>query len=63
MGCVNTISRWWRAVHGTGQSRLTSFNVCNKMSLIFYQSVVASALFFAVVSDNNKLIRKAVGQA
>ena len=50
--------------------KLRSFNMCSKMLEIFYQSVVASVLFFAVVcwgssigaSDTNrlnKLIRKA----
>ena len=50
--------------------KLRSFNMCSKMLEIFYQSVVASALFFAVVcwgssiraSDTNrlnKLIKKA----
>ena len=64
------------AVYKKGMSRLyflrklRSFNVCSKMLEIFYQSVVASALFFAVVcwgnsiraSDTNrlnKLIKKA----
>ncbi|KAL3065695.1 hypothetical protein OYC64_015782 [Pagothenia borchgrevinki] len=70
----------WRintdAVYKKGMSRLyflrklRSFNVCSKMLEIFYQSVVASALFFAAVcwggsiragdtSRINKLIRKA----
>ena len=43
--------------------KLRSFNVCRKMSEIFYQSVVASAIFFAAVcwgssiraSDTNRL--------
>ena len=43
--------------------RLRSFHVCNKMLQMFYQSVVASTIFFAVVSwgagikakDANKL--------
>ena len=50
--------------------KLRSFNVCSKMLEIFYQSVVASALFFAVVcwgssigagdtNRLNKLIKKA----
>ena len=50
--------------------RLRSFNVCNRMPLMFYQSVVASTIFFAVVclgtgmkakdtNSMNKLIRKA----
>ncbi|KAL3048234.1 hypothetical protein OYC64_006918 [Pagothenia borchgrevinki] len=49
----------WRintdAVYKKGMSRLyflrklRSFNVCSKMLEIFYQSVVASALFFAAV--------------
>ena len=64
------------AVYKKGMSRLyflrklRSFNMCSKMLEIFYQSVVASVLFFAVVcwgssigaSDTNrlkKLIRKA----
>ena len=43
------------AVYKKGMSRLyflrklRSFNVCSKMLEIFYQSVVASAIFFAVV--------------
>ena len=70
----------WRsnteAVYKKGMSRLyflrklRSLNVCSKMLKIFYQSVVASVFFFAVVcwgssigaSDTNrlnKLIRKA----
>ncbi|XP_062844747.1 zinc finger protein 420-like, partial [Trichomycterus rosablanca] len=70
----------WRAnteaVYRKGMSRLyflrklMSFNVCNKMLTIFYQSVVAGALFFAAVcwgsslragdvKKLNKLIRKA----
>ncbi len=50
--------------------RLRSFHMCNRLLRIFYQSVVASALFFAVVcwgggirageaSRLNKLVRKA----
>ncbi len=50
--------------------RLRSFSVCNRLLKIFYQSTVASALFFAVVcwgggirageaSRLNKLVRKA----
>ncbi len=50
--------------------RLRSFSVCNRLLKIFYQSIVASALFFAVVcwgggirageaSRLNKLVRKA----
>ena len=50
--------------------RLRSFNVCNRMLQMFYQSVVASTIFFAVVSWGvgirtkdanrlNKLIKKA----
>ena len=50
--------------------RLRSFNVCSKMLCMFYQSVVASAIFFAAISwgsgiracDSkkiNKLIRRA----
>ena len=70
----------WRtntnAVYKKGMSRLyflrklRSFNVCSKMLEIFYQSVMASAIYFAVVcwgssisardaSRINKLIRKA----
>ena len=30
--------------------RLRSFNVCNRMLQMFYQSVIASTIFFAVVS-------------
>ena len=43
------------AVYRKGQSRLyflrklRSFNVCSKMLHIFYQSVVASAIFFAAI--------------
>ncbi|KAK0134631.1 RNA-directed DNA polymerase from mobile element jockey [Merluccius polli] len=64
------------AVYKKGMSRLyflrklRSFNVCSKMLEIFYQSVVASAIFFAAVcwgssiraSDTNrldKIIKKA----
>ena len=64
------------AVYKKGMSRLyflrrlRSFNVCSKMLEIFYQSVVASALFFAAVcwgssigagdtNRLNKLIKKA----
>ena len=50
--------------------RLRSFNVCNRMLQMFYESVVASTIFFAVVSWGagikakdanrlNKLIKKA----
>ena len=44
------------AVYNKGQSRLyflrklRSFNVCSKMLCMFYQSVVASAIFFAAIS-------------
>ena len=44
------------AVYKKGQSRLCflrklrSFNVCSKMLYMFYQSVVASAIFFAAIS-------------
>ena len=65
------------AAYKKGQSRLfflrklTSFQVCNDMLYLFYQSVVASAVFFAVVCwgscmtarDRNrldKLVRKCV---
>ena len=61
------------AVYKKGQSRLyflrrlRSFNVCNIMLRMFYQSVVASANFFGLVcwgsrlraADANKIIRKA----
>ena len=64
------------AVYKKGQSRLyflrklKSFNVCNKMLNMFYQSVVAGAFFFAAIcwgsniqardsKKLNKLIRKA----
>lgn len=51
--------------------RLRSFNVCSKMLHMFYQSVVASAVFYAVVcwdadikakfaSRLNKLIKKSL---
>uniref|UniRef100_A0A8C4TB68 Reverse transcriptase domain-containing protein n=1 Tax=Erpetoichthys calabaricus TaxID=27687 RepID=A0A8C4TB68_ERPCA len=50
--------------------RLASFNICNKMLQMFYQTVVASAIFYAVVcwggsikkrdtSRLDKLVRKA----
>ena len=55
----------WRsnteAVYKKGMSRLyflrklRSFNVCSKMLEIFYQSVVASVLFFAVVCWGNSI--------
>ena len=64
------------AVYKKGQSRLyflrklRSFNVYSKMLCMFYQSVVASAIFFAAISwgsgiracdskELNKLIRRA----
>jgi len=64
------------AIYKKGQSwlyflrRLRSFHVCNKMLQMFYQSVVASTIFFAAVSWGagikakdanrlNKLIKKA----
>ena len=61
------------AVYKKGQSRLyflrrpRSFNVCNIMLRMFYQSVVASAIFFGVVcwgsrlraADANRISRKA----
>ena len=64
------------ALYRKGQSRLfflrrlRSFNVCNRMLQMFYQSVVASALFFAVAcwgggikagdaNRLNKLVKKA----
>ena len=57
------------ALHSTGKSRLFSFRrfrgfgVCNRMLQMFYQSVVASALFFGIncwggnnrASDTHKL--------
>ena len=63
-------------IHTKGQirlfflRRLRFFNICRKMLRMFYESVVASAIFFAVtccgsglkVTDNNrlnKLIRRA----
>ena len=70
----------WRnnteAVYKKGQSRLyllrrlKSFNVCSKLLVMFYQSIVASVLFYAVVcwgggikageqNKLNKLIKKA----
>ena len=40
--------------------RLRSFNLCNRMLQMFYQSVVVSTIFFAVLSNTlNKLIKKA----
>lgn len=64
------------AIYRKGQSRLyflrrlRSFNVCKKMLTMFYQSVVASSLFYAVLcwgsgakvkhtNQLNKLIKKA----
>lgn len=64
------------ALHRKGQSRhyflrrMRSFNICRSMLGIFYESVVASAIFFSVIcwgsmlriADTNrlkKLIRKA----
>ncbi len=57
------------ALFRKGQRRLRSFSVCNRLLKIFYQSIVASALFFTVVcwgggigaveaSRLNKLVRK-----
>ena len=74
---LNNKLDWTRnteAVYKKGQSRLfflrRSFNICRTMPRIFYKSVFASAIFFAVtcwgsglkVADNNrlhKLIRRA----
>ena len=76
---LNNKLDWTRhaeAVYKKGQSRLfflrrlRSFNICRTMLRMFYQSVVASAIFFAVtcwgsgmkVADTNrlnKLIRRA----
>ena len=46
--------------------RLMSFNICNRILLVFYQSIVLRLFFFAVVcsgtgiktEDANRLIRK-----
>ncbi|XP_068566954.1 uncharacterized protein [Cebidichthys violaceus] len=79
--CVSIDNRLsWKAninaVYKKGMSRLfflrklRSFNVCSKMLEMFYQSVVASALYFAVVcwgssigagdtNRLNKLVKKA----
>uniref|UniRef100_A0A8C4X371 B30.2/SPRY domain-containing protein n=1 Tax=Erpetoichthys calabaricus TaxID=27687 RepID=A0A8C4X371_ERPCA len=38
--------------------RLASFNICNKMLQMFYQTVVASALFYAVVFWGGSIKRK-----
>jgi len=52
---MKKISGILRALTGQSQSRmyflrrLRSFNICNKLLLMFYQSVVASILFYAVV--------------
>ncbi|OCU02536.1 hypothetical protein XELAEV_18008298mg [Xenopus laevis] len=35
--------------------RLSSFNVCKEMMLMFYHSVVASVMFFGVVSWRSRL--------
>ena len=69
---LNNKLDWTRhaeAVYKKGQSRLfflrrlRSFNICRTMLRMFYQSVVASAIFFAVtcwgsgmkVADTNRL--------
>ena len=69
----------WRsnteAVYKKGMSRLyflrklRSFNMCSKMLEIFYQSVVASVLFFAVVcwgssigASNTNRLNKLIGK-
>uniref|UniRef100_A0A8C4SNG4 Reverse transcriptase domain-containing protein n=1 Tax=Erpetoichthys calabaricus TaxID=27687 RepID=A0A8C4SNG4_ERPCA len=38
--------------------RLASFNICNKMLQMFYQTVVASALFYAVVCWGGSITKK-----
>ena len=60
------------AIYKKGQSqlyflrRLRSFNVCKKLLRMFYQSVVASVLFYAVVCWGGSIKKRdagATGQA
>lgn len=39
-----------------GQGRLASFNICNKLLRMFYQSLVASALFYAGEGDGQPYV-------
>src|SRR4029434_237772 len=41
--------------------RLRSFNVCNKLLRMFYQSVVASVLFYAVVCWGGSIKKRDAG--
>src|SRR4029434_9181888 len=42
--------------------RLRSFNVCNKLLCMFYQSVVASVLFYAVVCWGGSIKKRDAGR-
>ena len=56
------------AIYKKGQSRLyflrrlRSFNVCNKLLRMFYQSVVASVLFYAVVCWGGSMKKRDAGR-
>ena len=56
------------ALYKKGQSRLyflrrlRSFNVCNKLLCMFYQSVVASVLFYAVVCWGGSIKKRDAGR-
>ena len=56
------------AIYKKGQSRLyflrrlRSFNVCNKLLRMFYQSVVASVLFYAVVCWGGSIKKRDAGR-
>ena len=56
------------AIYKKGQSRLyflrrlRSFNVCNKLLRMFYQSVVASILFYAVVCWGGSIKKRDAGR-
>ena len=56
------------AIYKKGQSRLyflrrlRSFNVCSKLLRMFYQSVVASVLFYAVVCWGGSIKKRDAGR-
>ncbi|XDV41797.1 hypothetical protein PO909_010597 [Leuciscus waleckii] len=56
------------ALNRKGQSRLyflrrlRSFNICNKLLRMFYQSVIASVLFYAVVCWGGSTKKRDVGR-
>ena len=49
---VSTVSRLYFLM------RLKSFNICQKLMLMFYQTVIASALFYAVACWGHCLRKK-----